>query len=101
MLYLGLFLGVIIYALMDFNGFPGNFMTYIQKKNNVITVVLNAIVGTALIIGWQQDNTMLQFLGIAEVTFLTAMIFGIIGHSLIEKIVKSFDRKSETKLGLK
>ena len=59
MLYLGLFLGVIIYALMDFNGFSGNFMTYIQNKNNVITVVLNAIVGTALIIGWQQDNTML------------------------------------------
>jgi len=101
MLYFGLFLGVIIYTLMDFNSFKGNFLNYIQQKNNVITIILNAIVGVALVVGWKMDNTMLSFIGIAEVNFLTALIFGIIGHSLIEKIVKSMDRKSETKLGLK
>jgi hypothetical protein len=101
MIYLGLFLGVVIYVLLDFNQFEGNLANYINEKDNVITTVLNAVVGVALILSWKMEPTSLEFLGISKITFLTAMIFGITGHTLIQSIVKSMSKKTKTKLGVK
>ena len=101
MIYLGLIIGVLIFVLMDYNKSEvENFGKYLGKKDNIVTILLNIIAGVGLILAWKEDPTALSLIGIENVTFITAMIFGVTGHTLINGIVTSVNKKSRTKLGI-
>ena len=95
-LYIAVILGCLIYILIQLNGrlVKPDFQWSIFLKTNIIPTVINLIVGCALVLG--KD----ELVNIYPITFLTALLLGLGGQTIIKKLSDAFDKKVPTKLGL-
>ena len=100
-LLIGLFLGVIIYLLAQFNkADEQNFLDFIVVNENYLTAVLNLLTGLVLLISYQQNPGTLSIVGITKMTFLTAALIGFLGHVIWNIIVEGFSSRIRTKVGV-
>ena len=95
-LYAAVFLGCLIYILIQLNGrlVKPDFQWSIFIKTNVVPTVINLIVGFALVLGREELVT------IFPITFLTALLLGLSGQTVIKKLSDAFNSKVSTKIGL-
>jgi len=95
-LYIAVFLGCLIYILIQLNGrlVKPDFQWSIFVKTNVVPTVINLIVGCALVLGKE------ELINIFPITFLTALLLGLSGQTVIKKLADAFNNKVPTKIGL-
>jgi len=95
-LYVAVFLGCLIYILIQLNGrlVKPDFQWKIFVRTNVVPTVINLIVGFALVLGRE------ELINIFPITFLTALLLGLSGQTVIKKLSDTFNSKVPTKIGL-
>ena len=94
--YLAVFLGCVIYILLQLNGVYNtpNFKWETFVRTNWIHTLINLVFGCILVYA-KEDIT-----NIYPITFVSAMMLGIGGQALIKKLSNAFDTKIETVVGL-
>ena len=95
-LYVAVFLGCLIYILIQLNGrlVKPDFQWSIFIKTNVVPTVINLIVGFTLVLGRN------DLVDIFPITFLTALLLGLSGQTVIKKLSDAFNNKIPTKIGM-
>jgi hypothetical protein len=100
-LILALMLGAIVFIFTAFNKSEDkNFKEFILRKENYISAFLNIMSGMILIFSYLDDPTILSFMGISKLTFLTTAILGFSAHGLFQSAVDSTSKKAKTKMGI-
>ena len=95
-LYLAVFIGAIVYGLIDFVSATGK---KVFTWKYILTIAVNVLAGCALI--WALELQPKQFmLSNFDFTRIVAMTFGIMGQKLFKAIIKVADKNIKTRLGI-
>ena len=96
MFYFAVFLGCLIYLLLQLNGVYNHpdFKWSVYVRGNWIPTVLNLLIGFGLVLAKN------DLVNIYPITFVSAMMLGISGPALIKKLSAVFDSKVDTIVSL-
>ena len=95
--YVAVLLGCLIYIGFQLNSaftLP-DFRWFIFFKTNIIPVVLNLLIGFALVL---MRNDLVN---IYPITMFTALCLGFAGQGIFKKIQDTFDKDTQTYIGFK
>ena len=94
-MYLAVFLGCLIYVLLQLNGVFAlpEFKWTVFVKTNIVQTILNLVIGCSLV--FVKDD----LVNIYPITFFSALMLGISGQALIKKLSDAFDKNLPTVIG--